>query len=96
MGNRTSPSPTHEPEFKETDWHQAKTLGSDHYKTDGIEPVDLLRSGCMFFDFALGNIIKYAFRCREESERDRKLMISDMNKIIDYATKLKAILNEGG
>jgi hypothetical protein len=74
------------------DWKKLKNQGSEHYKTGGIEPVDLYVAGNMFRNFALASIIKYAFRCREEKARSRELIISDMDKVIDYAQKLKSIL----
>ena len=58
-------------------------MGSDHYKTGGVEPIDLYISGGMFRHFALCCIIKYAFRNRDGiNERD-------MDKIIHYAKLLK-------
>lgn len=66
-------------------WDALKKSGSSHYKTDGVEPVDLYAAGGMFRHFALCSIIKYAFR-----NRDGELNPSDMDKIIDYAQKLKA------
>jgi hypothetical protein len=70
-------------------WEELKMQGSEHYKTNGIEPVDLYRSGDMFQDFALCSIIKYAFRMRKHGPK--KLNRSDLDKIIDYAEKLRAI-----
>lgn len=79
---------------KEQEWNQLKKEGSEHYKvTDGIEPIDLYRSGGMFHDFALASIIKYAFRSRRELGLDRELMHKNLDKIIDYARKLKAAYN---
>jgi hypothetical protein len=75
----------------ESAWEYAKEGGSDHYKTGGVEPIDLYREGGMFRDFALASIMKYAFRNRRSGGL---LSISDLDKIIDYATKLKA--SEGG
>lgn len=68
-------------------WDELKQSGSTHYKTGGIEPVDLYVSGGMFRAFSLCSIIKYAFRNRNNEE---PLRISDLDKIIDYAQKLKA------
>ena len=66
-----------------------KEKGSDHYKTGGVEPIDLLRSGGILRDFAVGNIIKYAFRNR--SQTGNPISVSDMDKIIHYAEMLKAL-----
>ena len=67
-------------------WEELKKQGSPWYKTGGVEPIDLYRDGGMFCHFALCSIIKYAFRQREE------LKESDLDKIIDYAQKLKSTL----
>jgi hypothetical protein len=71
-------------------WEDSKQFGSNHYKTGSTEPADLLLAGYMFHDFALGNIIKYAFRCRMSGPRDYADILKDMDKVIDYAQKLKA------
>lgn len=59
-----------------------KQFGSEHYKTGGIEPIDLYESGGILKHFAIGSIIKYAFRNREKVSKD------DMNKIIHFASIL--------
>jgi len=69
-----------------------KKKGSDHYKTKGVEPIDLIKSGGILRDFAIGCIIKYAFRNR--SEVQRPISISDMEKIIHYAEMLKVLAEE--
>jgi len=71
-------------------WNELKSDGSEHYKTGGVEPVDLYRAGMMFTDFALCSIIKYAFRSRNTAGINKKVFLSNMDKIIDYANKLKA------
>jgi len=71
-----------------TEWEKLKVQGSDHYKSGGTEPVDLYRDGGMFRHFALCSIIKYAFRNRNN---DTPLNMRDLDKIIDYAQKLKAM-----
>jgi hypothetical protein len=67
-------------------WSELKSQGSEHYKTGGVEPVDLYLAGGMFEDFALCSIIKYAFRQRGN------VNVRDLDKIIDYAQKLKATI----
>lgn len=74
------------------DWKKLKNQGSKHYKTGGTEPVDLYRDGGMFRDFALCSIIKYAFRSRREMSIDVPTFNTNLDKIIDYAQKLKATL----
>ena len=75
-------------------WEELKQQGSNHYKTGGVEPVDLYKAGGMFPDFALCSIIKYAFRSRCQNWVDGNINMDtfheNMNKIIDYAQKLKA------
>ena len=70
-----------------TNWVELKKQGSDHYKTGGIEPIDLYRAGGMLRSFALCSIMKYAFRNRNDEE---PISVKDMRKIIDYAQKIKA------
>lgn len=72
-------------------WDELKKSGSNHYKTGGVEPIDLYRAGGMFRDFALCSIIKYAFRNRNPEE---PIFEKDMLKIIDYAQKLIAAEGE--
>ena len=76
--------------FVEEEWDALKGNGSDHYKTGGVEPVDLYAAGGKFRDFALASIIKYAFRNRTEA--GSQTTMRDLDKIIDYAQKLKASL----
>jgi len=72
-------------------WDELKKQGSEHYKvSNGVEPVDLYRSGGMFCDFALCSIIKYAFRSRCGAGLDMPTFHKNMDKIIDFAQKLKA------
>ncbi len=73
-------------------WEALKARGSDHYKTGGVEPVDLYRAAGAFRPFALCSIIKYAFR---NLRGDDPVKEKDMNKIIDYAEKLKADAKDG-
>jgi len=69
------------------DWEELKKKGSDHYKTGNVEPIDLYKSAGMFRHFALGNIIKYAFR---NADLDAPLFIEDLEKIKHYADLLIA------
>ena len=77
-------------EYTVEEWNDLKANGSDHYKTGGVEPVDLYVAGGMFRDFALASIMKYAFRNRTEA--GSQTTMRDLDKIIDYAQKLKASL----
>jgi hypothetical protein len=73
-----------------TPWDELKRHGSQHYKTGGVEPVDLYVAGGMFHDFVLCSIIKYAFRSRLNQSIDKATLHKNLDKIIDYAQKLKA------
>jgi len=72
-------------------WEELKQQGSGHYKTGGVEPIDLYRAAGAFRSFALCSIIKYAFRNISQDGPDANpVKNKDMDKIIDYANKLKA------
>jgi len=73
------------PEDMERAWDALKKGGADHYKSGLIEPIDLYRSGGILQPFAIGCIIKYAFR------QIAALSVSDCNKIIHYAEMLKCL-----
>lgn len=73
-------------------WEDLKGKGNPKYKTGEMEPIDLLKAGDMLRDFALGCIIKYAFRNRGPV----LLHITDMQKIIHYAEMLITAEEEEG
>ena len=75
-------------------WEELKQQGSDHYKTGGVEPIDLYRAVGAFRPFALCSIVKYSFRSLTRWQRDQPILEQDLDKIIDYAQKLKADLHE--
>ena len=69
-------------------WLRLKQEGSQYYK--GLtEPVDLYAAGGLFRDFALANIIKYAYRNRKGA--GRPVNIDDLKKIIHYTRLLEAL-----
>lgn len=68
--------------------------GSEHYKTGGVEPIDLYEQGEMLKDFALCSIIKYAYRCRRSANRTAELTVSDMGKIGHYAAMVVELAGE--
>lgn len=74
------------------DWILLKTKGNYRYKSGGVEPIDLFKNGDMLQDFALGCIIKYAYRNR--SKVSELPSIDDLDKIIHYAEMLKEMVNE--
>ena len=76
-------------------WEKIKELGSDHYKTGEIEPIDLFKAGGILHDFSVGNIIKYAYRNRKRLVGD-KISRKDMIKIKHYSEILGEISNEDG
>ena len=89
--NQSLPFGIDVPIFRDGLWEELKSIGSVHYKTGGTEPVDLYAAGNMFHDFALCSIIKYAFRSRREMNIDKELLNKNLDKVIDYAQKLKAL-----
>jgi hypothetical protein len=80
--------------LNDAEWTKLKRQGSNHYKTGRTEPIDLYLAGDMFQDFALCSIIKYAFRSRQDQYLDVAKFNSNMDKIIDYAKKLKAFYGD--
>lgn len=71
-------------------WEEMMTQGSDHYKTGGVEPLDLIRSGGMLHDKIIADIIKYAYRNRRELET--KVNPKDIAKIHHLADMLKLFI----
>jgi len=55
------------------------TTGSDHYKQNGVEPIDLMISNGSIEGFCIGSIIKYATRFKVTEN------LNDLKKISDYA-----------
>jgi hypothetical protein len=78
----------------DAEWKRLKQQGSEHYKTGRTEPIDLYLAGDMFQDFALASIIKYAFRSRKDQCLSAKQFNTNMDKIIDYAQKSKALYGD--
>ncbi len=70
-------------------WEAIKAKGSDHYKTGEVEPIDLYKSAGILQDFAIGNIIKYAYRLKKKGVNS-----PDIDKIIHYAEMLKVVVFE--
>jgi len=76
-------------------WNRLIQRGSDHYKSLSVEPIDLYKAGGILHDFAIGNIIKYAFRNRSSLTLQLEIVsISDMKKIIHYAEMLISLEEE--
>lgn len=75
----------------EHEWNLLKRAGEDHHKTGGgIEPIDLYHAGKILKPFAIGSIIKYAFR-----NRNRPIVEKDLDKINHYVSMLRVICHEG-
>jgi len=74
------------------DWKEIKQKGAGHYKTKNVELIDILKAGDMLQDFALGNIMKYAYRNRKSLAyyMDKE----DLEKIIHYTEMLDYIRRE--
>jgi len=75
-------------------WEELKQQGSKHYKTGGIEPIDLYRELGIFRGFALSSIIKYAARNVGKGPDENPVSTKDMQKIIHYAELLIAACGE--
>ncbi len=75
-------------------WDELKARGAGHYKTGGVEPIDLYRSLGIFRDFALASIIKYASRNVSHGSDANPVKRSDMEKIKHYADLLSAACGE--
>ena len=75
-------------------WRDLKRKGSSHYKSTGVEPIDLIKAGGILHGFAIGSIIKYAFRNRATPGSKDVVSISDMKKIIHYAEMLISVEEE--
>ena len=65
--------------------------GSEHYKGGEVEPLDLMRSGQILWDFAIGSIIKYAYRNSEMriEGKDTSDIKADLDKIKHYCEILE-------
>ena len=77
-------------------WSDIKERGSEHYKKDSskVEPVDLYKDGGILRDFAVGCIIKYAYRNRGQC--GGPVSVADMEKICHYAQMLIVTEEEEG
>lgn len=76
-------------------WEDVKRVGSDHYKSGAVEPLDLMKAGGILHDKAVGDIIKYAFRNRTQARTlGSDKMTQDLEKIKHYADILIAINKE--
>jgi len=62
-----------------------QTEGSEHYKSSGVEPIDLMVSKGAIEGFCVGNIIKYAARFNKTRN------LEDIKKISDYAHILAGV-----
>jgi len=76
-------------------WVELKKQGSEHYKTGGVEPIDLYRSMGILRGFAIASIIKYAARNAGTGRpEDNPVSVKDMTKIKHYADLLIAACGE--
>jgi hypothetical protein len=69
-------------------WEECKKLGSNHYKTQDVEPIDLYKSQGTLRHYSITSIMKYASR---NVDLDQPVSIKDMNKIIHCAEMLKTV-----
>jgi hypothetical protein len=66
-------------------WNSLKKIGNPKYKTGGVEPIDLYKAGGFLTPFAIGCIIKYAYR-----NAKGRVNPKDIEKIIHYANIILA------
>lgn len=66
-------------EIRKAGREYCQTEGSEHYKADKLEPIDLIIAKGMAEDFCLSNIIKYAARFKQTQNLD------DLKKVSDYS-----------
>ena len=76
-------------------WDELKKEGSLHYKSVGVEPIDLYRDKGAFRDFALCSIVKYAARNMGSGLLADPVKNKDLRKIIHYAELLMAACGDG-
>jgi hypothetical protein len=76
------------------DWKELKTRESEHHKKspDEVALIDLYKSGGLLRDFAIGCIIKYAYRNR--SGLEMSIRKEDIEKIKHYADMLLIVEEE--
>ncbi len=76
-------------------WEEIKQMGSSHYKTGGVECIDLYRSLGGLRAFAVCSIIKYASRNAGSGYKESDpVSVKDMGKIIHYAEILKTAFGD--
>jgi hypothetical protein len=69
-------------------WEHIKGMGSKHYKTDAIEPIDLYRAQGTLHHYCITGIMKYVSR---NITYGSPVSVRDMNKIIHLAEMLKTV-----
>jgi hypothetical protein len=67
-------------------WAEIKQGGSQHYKGDQVEPIDLYRDGGTLRHYCINSIIKYAWRNKDGEE---PVSVKDCDKIIHCAEMMK-------
>ena len=68
-----------------TYWNFIKKLGSQHYKTDDAEPIDLAKDGGYLRGSVIFNNVKYSYRNRNTQN---PVKAKDIQKIIHYTLML--------
>lgn len=72
-------------------WEECKQLGSQHYKTGEVEPIDLYRAQGTLRHYCITGIMKYASR---NTDLSKPVKLSDMQKVIHMAQILKTVYGE--
>lgn len=76
-------------------WDELKAMGADHYKTGGVEPVDLYRAMGLFRSWAIVEICQHALRNAGTGPDANPVKTADIKKIIHYAELLIAGCGDG-
>lgn len=74
--------------MKIKDWNTIKQTGNSAFKTGGVEPIDLYKTGGILHDGIIWNIIKCAYRSRRELNISMDEMMHNMGEIKHYADML--------
>ena len=75
-------------------WNEIKQDGQQHYKTGGVEPIDLYKAGGILHDGIIWNIMKNAYRGRRECHVSLDDMIHYMTEIKHYADMMMSYYAE--
>ena len=76
-------------------WEEIKQAGQQHYKTNGVENIDLYKALGILQDWCVGEIMSKAARNRKELHTiGTAKCIEDMDEIIHSAEMIKTLADE--